>query len=260
MGLAPREVTTSSVGPHSKRPSVAARVAGPTSTEAGRATDCRAAAPPPLPPQRHSGPSSLSQWGRLLPGRSQCRRGPTDPQRDHRLRLPRAEGSQYRPLRVVLMGNRGTKQRYQAGARDRGDRPGESLHLGDDLRQGPAYELAQVLWAEPLASSCRPGQLGEEHTHEPALFHISDGGRVRRGLSASGKTCGSGRGPANLLEGRGDAQPQILEGGPAALVGTRHQLLTSLGCVDPHQRGRGLLRSWVVGQAVFPGFNDPLWL
>jgi hypothetical protein len=43
-GLAPEVGTTSSVGPHSKMPSVAARVAGPTRTEPALAPDCNAAA------------------------------------------------------------------------------------------------------------------------------------------------------------------------------------------------------------------------
>ena len=49
-GFVPKPVVTSSLGPRWKIPSVAFRVAGPTRTEAGLATDCNAAATPTTPP------------------------------------------------------------------------------------------------------------------------------------------------------------------------------------------------------------------
>ena len=97
------------------------------------------------------------------------------------------------------------------------------------------------------SGSARPvrGHLGGQHADGPELL-------PRRGLRPGRPGLEGGRG-VHLLQPRGQAEPELAEGGPAALVGAYRELPVSLGEVAADQ-GRGrLLGGGVVLGAGRPG-------
>ena len=174
-------------------------------------------------------------------GRAGLHPDPQGPSVDRRHRREGAEGRPGRPLGVVLVRLRRPEHGLEPSPGHRRHRPAQRLHLGDHRGQAAAGHVAELL----RVGEARRGHLGGEHADGPELL-------PRRGLRPGRPGLEGGRG-VHLLQPRGQAEPELAEGGPAALVGAYRELPVSLGEVAADQ-GRGrLLGGGIVLGAGRPG-------
>lgn len=148
----------------------------------------------------------------------------------------------------------GPKKRNEAGTGDRGDRPAESLHLGNNGSQRISDDVAHFLRVDLLASTSCCRKLSEKHADQTELLAL-----VSR-LGAEGP--GTGRRKElwpGLIECWRDAQAELLERRSAASVSIDGESWSSLRLICPYKGTCGLFARQVMGEAGFPRTYNMGW-
>jgi hypothetical protein len=90
------------------------------------------------------------------------------------------EGRAHRPLRVVLVGDRGAEDRHHRVADELLDRAAEALELALEPRVVRTEQRRDVLRVHALGARGEAGQVGEEDGHHLALATHGHAASLRR--------------------------------------------------------------------------------